>query len=110
MGLNFTYRNERLAKPKQKIFVLCITGLTNFSGSTVKAHSLPLIEKFSAGVLLMGYLPFSFALMSSAVPRFCFFLTSKRKKPVRPGQKECSINIKTQLLVTQIIFEIHNSH
>ena len=87
MGLTFTYRNERLAKPKQKIFVLGITGLTNFSGSTVQAHSLPLIEKFSAGV-------------------FCFFLTSKRKKPVRPGQKECSINIKTQLLVTQIIFEI----
>jgi hypothetical protein len=50
MGLNFADRHERLAKPKQKIFVLGITGLTNFSGSTVKAHSLPLIEKFSAGV------------------------------------------------------------
>jgi len=64
MGLNFTDRHERLAKPKQKIFVLGITGLTNlfilvcsflmafmnsqnarFSGSTVEAHSLPLIEK-----------------------------------------------------------------
>jgi hypothetical protein len=85
MGLNFADRHERLAKPKQKIFVLGITGLTNFSGSTVKAHSLPLIEKFSAGV-------------------FCFFLTSKRKKPVRPGQKECSINIKTQFLVPKMIF------
>jgi len=84
MGLNFADRRGRLAKPKYKIFVLGITGLTNFSGSKVKAHSLPLIEKFSAG-------------------RASFFLTSKRKKPVRPGQKECSSNIKIQFLVPQVI-------
>ncbi|WP_412469183.1 hypothetical protein [Pedobacter sp. KLB.chiD] len=85
MGLNFTNNHERLAKPKQKIFVLGITGLTNFSGSTIKAHSMTLIEKFSAGV-------------------FCFFLTAKRKKTVRPGQKECSIDIKIKVFVSQMIF------
>ncbi|RDC55901.1 hypothetical protein DU508_13600 [Pedobacter chinensis] len=56
-----------LAKPKQCFFVLLKSGLTNFSAALIKSKPLTLKEKFSAGV-------------------FCFFLTSKRKKPVRPGQ------------------------
>lgn len=85
MGFNFANKHERLAKPKHKIFVLGITGLTNFWGGNVKANSLASKQKFSAGV-------------------FCFFLTSKRKKPVPSGQKTYSINMRIQFLVSKMIF------
>ncbi|MFD2584407.1 hypothetical protein ACFSR6_18045 [Pedobacter vanadiisoli] len=39
------------------------------------------MNKFSAGIVLMIFLLFSFVLMSSAMPRFCFFLMPKRKSP-----------------------------
>jgi len=62
--------HSHLAKPKQKIPVLPIIGLTNFSGSTDKALALTLKEKFSAD-------------------NFCYFLLSKSKKPVWPRQQKC---------------------
>jgi len=56
------------------------------------------MNKFSAGVLLMVVYCFLSVLISSAMPRFCFFLTSKRKshsaaasrsKALHWGKKKC---------------------
>jgi len=74
----FTNRHLHLTKPNQHISVLLKSGLTNFSEQLVKAKPLTLKEKFSAGV-------------------FCFFLTSKRKKPVWPGQKNSNPKISSLL-------------